>query len=271
MKSFNLKKTAASDAQIADKMLQKNREDMGLDIEAQGTVDRNINTSIPKKDKDNTVPFNKQLDSARNNKDEGSIIEAKMDKAEVEFGERGDSMMPINEESAKICKKKEDDFKKAENSSKKDTDFWDKYTGLSTGKNPITKVVDNIPPSASQLFNKSAKSEAILSSLRDADSMLFHIYATASQEKRELSDIEKQQITDIDSGKMRLFAQAWGTQIEEPPVQQEKEISFDLFEGDNGEGLLCSKEDGKVLKTFPDFEEARRILNEKGVNYDVEF
>jgi len=273
MKAFNLKKTAASDAQIADKMIQENREDMSLDIDAQGVVYRNINTSISKKDNDNTIPFNKQLDAARNNKDEGSIIEAKMDKEEVLFGEKGDSMMPINEESEKFCKKKEDDFKKESDSSKKDTAFWDKYVGISTGENPETKVIDNTPPSASQLFNKSAKSEAILASLRDADAMLFHIYATAAQEKRELNNVENQQITDINSGKMRLFAQTWGTQIEEPPAQQEQqgEISFDLFEGDNGEGLLCSKVDGKVLKKFPDFEKARHILNQKGVSYDVEF
>ena len=102
MKTFNLKKKASSeDFTINEKMLGNNRENMNLSINQQKVVEKNINLSLPVKNKDNTVPFNKQLDAERKNKEEGSIIEAKMDDKIIEVGDKTTAVMPINVETEK--------------------------------------------------------------------------------------------------------------------------------------------------------------------------
>ena len=86
-KTFNLKKMAASgDYVISDKGIEENREKMGLSNNQQGVVNKNINLSLPVKNKDNTVPFNAQLDAERKNAEaEPAITEAHMDQKEVDF------------------------------------------------------------------------------------------------------------------------------------------------------------------------------------------
>ena len=46
-----------------------------------------------------------------------------------------------------------------------------------------------------------------LKSIKDADAMLFHIYATAVKDGRNLNKNEEQQVVDINAGKTRLIAQ----------------------------------------------------------------
>jgi hypothetical protein len=176
---------------------------MDLSNEKQGTTEKNINLSLPVKNKDNTVPFNAQLEAARKKETNQQIIEAKMDDKEVTFGTQEDTMMDINEETQKHVDKKEADFKKAENATDTDTSFWDNFVGKDLEKSP-NKVVANDPDKASQLPNVNASE--IESTLRDADAMIYHIYATAKSEDRDLEDEEKQQLVDIESGKSRYMA-----------------------------------------------------------------
>ncbi len=202
-KKYNLKKKASDTESITDKTIKKNRNEMDISNEKLGTTEKNINLSLPIKNKDNTVPFNVQLDAARKNKIERQIIEAKMDDKEVAFGTQKDSMMDINEETKKYVDKKEADFKAAEKGAKSDTAFWDKYVGVNL-EGEKTKVTKNIPDSDTQLPNKdAAEIEAVL---KDADAMIYHIYATAHSQDRDLKDEEKQQIIDIESGKARFMA-----------------------------------------------------------------
>ncbi len=227
-KTFNLKKMAsAGDYVIGDKSIQENREKMGLSNDQQGVVGKNINLSLPVKNKDNTVPFNAQLDKERKNIEaEPSITEGSMNKKEVNFGDKTEGVMPINIKAEEYNQKHLDDFKKAENSSEKDTAFWDKYVGVQLeGEGQPTKVKDNIPASTSQLQNNPARfsgsgtdtdiedeglnlkvEKMVMASIKDADAMLFHIYATASKEDRNIDKDEQQQITDINAGKTRLMA-----------------------------------------------------------------
>ena len=247
-KTFNLKKMAAAgDYVISDKGIQANREKMGLSNDQQGVVGKNINLSLPVKNKDNTVPFNTQLDKERKNATaEPSITEDHMDKKEVDFkSKEKKQVMDINVESQKYDTKKTEAFKEAE--GKKDTAFWDKYVGVQLeGEGQPTKVKDNIPASASQLQNnpdrfKSEKpSKMVMAAIKDADAMLFHIYATAARANRKLTSNEEQQITDINAGKMRILAD--GFQMV-PPVRRSLEYS-----GKRKDPVV--KQEGKSVRVY---------------------
>jgi hypothetical protein len=129
----------------------------------------------------------------------------------VNFGEKTNGVSPINAKTEEFTQKHEEDFKKAQKNSKNDTEFWDKYVGVQLEEKgrPI-KVDNNVPSSGSQLQNNPDRfkgediTKMVMASLKDADAMLFHIYAKASKEGRELSEDENQQINDICSGKIRL-------------------------------------------------------------------
>ena len=267
MKKFNLKKMASSkDYVISDKSIQENREKMSLSNDQQGVVGKNINFSLPIKDKDNTIPFNAQLEAERKNTEaEPSITEASMDKKEVNFGDKTEGVMPINVKTQEYDKEKTEAFKKAE--GKKNTAFWDKYVGVQLeGEGQPTKVKDNIPASASQLQNnperfkrkgidKDVKEEGlnlkvdkmVMASIKDADAMLYHIYAGAVNSDRTLNKEEKQQIVDINSGKMRLMVQARG------PVNYSEGVK--IYQGQSGKGIV--KENGQVIDTFSSVAEAK--------------
>ncbi len=214
MKKFNLKKQAsAENAVISDKAIQANREKMGHSVDQQGVAEKNINLSLPVKNKDNTVPFNVQLASARKNTEtEPSITEASMDQKEVDFKSKDKKqVMDINVESQDYDNKKTEAFKNAE--GKKDTAFWDKYVGVQLeGDGQPTKVKNNIPGSASQLQNNPARfkgknvEKMVMASVKDADAMLFHIFAKAAKLNRDITDNEKQQVIDINAGKIRILS-----------------------------------------------------------------
>ena len=228
MGKFNLRKQAsATDDTVSDKRLDGNRKDMNLSNEQQGVVEKNVNLSLPIKNKDNTVPFNQQLEAARK-KSPDAIIEAKMSDKIVDFKSKDKKqIMDINVESQKQDDKKTDDFKKAENASKSDTAFWDKYVGVQL-EGKMKNVPGNVPAEGSQLQNKPERfkgdkvDKMVMASLKDADAMLFHIFATASKEGRELTAEEEQQIIDIESGKMRIMALQTV-----PPVRRSLEYSSD--------------------------------------------
>jgi len=214
MVKFNLSKKASTKVYtIADKTLDENRKDMNLSIEQQGVVDKNLNLSMPVKNKDNTIPFNQQLEAERQGESEVAITEAHMDDKEVDFKSKDKKqVMDINAKTQEYDDKKTEAFKKAED--KKDTVFWDKYVGVQLeGDGQPTKTKNNVPASASQLpnnpdrFKGESIDKMVMASIKDADAMLFHIYAQAAKSQRQLSEDEKQQITDINSGKVRLMAQ----------------------------------------------------------------
>jgi len=214
MENKKSEKLASKDPVIGDKSLQENRENMNLSNDQQGVVGKNINLSLTVKDKDNTVPFNVQLDKARKNAEtEPAITEAHMDKKEVDFNSKDKKqVMDINVESQKYDNEKINAHKKAE--GKKDTAFWDEYVGVQLGDNGYpTKVPANRPESISQLQNRPGRfkdtkvEKLVMASIKDADAMIFHIYATAFKNNRDVNKEEEQQIVDINSGKTRLIAQ----------------------------------------------------------------
>ena len=260
MKKFNLKKFAASkDYTITDKSIEEQRNSMGMSNEAQDVVHKNINASLPTKDKDNTVPFNVQLNKTRKNETDFAITEAGMDDKTVAFGEKAKQVSDLNELSESLHIEKEKDFKKAQDASKKDTAFWDKYVGTQLEEKG-KKVDKNVPDSASQLPNNPERhkskeiSKLVSAQLKDADAMLFHIFAIASSEERGLTDKEQQQITDINSGKLRLFAQMV------QPVRRSLEYSPDsdpVIKRDADGVARVYEPDGKAIDEFKSCDEAK--------------
>jgi len=234
MKKFNLRKRASADNVISEKAIQENRENMGHSVSQQGFAEKNINLSLPVKNKDNTVPFNVQLNAARKNAESApSITEYHMDDKEVDFKSKDKvQVMDINIESQEYDNKKTEAFKNAE--GKKDTAFWDKYVGVQLeGEGQPTKVKDNIPASSSQLQNMPERfkgknvDKMVMASIKDADAMLFHIYATATQASRKLTTKEEQQVIDINAGKMRILS------YDRYPPKYPKPSSFTSPDRDN--------------------------------------
>jgi len=260
MKKFNLRKNAnAEQLIISDKGLEKNRNEMNLSNGQQGVIDKNINFSLPIKDKDNTIPFNQQLEASRKNETTVAIIEDRMDDKIVDFSCKDKKQVTdINVETQKYMSEKSEKYKKAEQDSKKDTVFWDKYVGDQL-EGQMKNVDNNIPESASQLQNISNRfkgkkiNKMVMASIKDADAMLFHIYAIATKENRELTTQEHQQITDINSGKIRLLAL---NTVD--PIKRSLEHSSDpIIKEELGGRAGVYEEDGTKIDEFKSCKDAR--------------
>jgi len=215
--NFNLKQ---AQFRINEKMLQDNRDKLDTKaIDDTGNLDWRLKDV--RKDPSGDRTQESRLDDVRMNDNEQPILEAAFDNAKNTLNDlRIDSKdtLPLMDYSVASDVEREKDFKKADQEDKKDrnTEFWDKYIGVQL-TNKKTTITNNTQPS--QLLsnyetredmlkqNKSTKTASILTSLMDADAMLYHIYRTASTEEREISEIEKQQVEDINSGKIRLLAQ----------------------------------------------------------------
>jgi len=275
MKKFNLRKKASAEAAvISDKSIQENREKMGHSVDQQGFAVKNINLSLPVKNKDNTVPFNAQLEAERKNTEaEPSITEASMDKKEVDFNSKDKKqVMDINVGTQKYDDKKTEAFKNAE--GKKNTAFWDKYVGVQLeGDGQPTKIKNNIPGSTSQLQNNPARfkgknvDKMVMAAVKDADAMLFHIYATASKAGRKLTADEEQQVTDINAGKMRVLAEGFQNMV--PPVRRSLEYSGKrkdpTIKKELG-GTARVYENGEAIDEFKSCEEARSNYPESDID-----
>jgi len=283
MAIFNLKKMAGKMGfKNYNKMIEDQTDDMGLEAEAPS---KNVNLKMTVKDKDNTVPFETQLEAARQGDSLLKVTEKALDEEKKVYNDKrtdiwDTDVTAINVETEKYNQEQLKAFSEAQKNDS-ETAFWDKYVGVQM-EGPITKIDNNISDSASQLQNQPDRfkgkeiKKMVMASLKDADAMLFHIHATASKERRELNNIEKQQVIDINSGKIRLIAQIpAGMQpldVPKAPIETNEQIAYDLFEDKKtGEGLLCGKQNDRVLKKFPNFEEARVILKNNGINFDVQF
>lgn len=218
---FNFRKKMAQNM-ISEKSLEEQRENIESCTEDQKVVEKNMNLSIPIKNKDNTIPFNVQMESARTGEEE-AILESKSSSKEVSFGEQKDKKTEIGQKMKDMDNQNQEEYKKAENEQKADTEFWDKYVGVQL-EGPKTTVIKNIPDRASQLPSKKKDAEEIKNFMKDADAMIFHIYATANSNNRELTHNEKQQIIDINASKTRFM-----NDIEEiEPIRRSLEGSQDI-------------------------------------------
>jgi len=257
MKKFNLRKKASTgDFTISDKGLDKNRKNMNLSNDQQGVVGKNINLSLPTKDKDNTIPFNQQLETSRKNKTDVKITEADMDDKIIDFNcKNKKQVMDINVETRKYIDKQSEAYKKAENDSKADTKFWDKYVGVQL-EGTMKKIDNNIPSSSSQLQNINGRFDGekidkmVMASMKDADAMIFHIYALAAMGGRGFTEEEQQQMVDVESGKIRL------AQMVQPIRRSLEHSGFDPIIREE-EGKAGVYENSKKIDEFSDCREAK--------------
>jgi len=242
MSKFNLsKKAAKNDLKNYNTMLEEQTKDKSLTAEVPS---KNINLSMPIKDKDNTITIEGQID--RKSEGKPIVTEKALETSGKVYNDKRDdawdtSVMPINQASEKLDQEKAKSLKAAEN-EKKDTLFWDKYVGVQM-EGEKTTVSRNVPDTGSQLQNNPARfkgekiDKMVSASLKDADAMLFHIYATATQEKRNLTKIEEQQIVDINSGKVRILTALTPQVLDKPQLgrpqrnvdQPQKDITNDLL------------------------------------------
>ena len=232
MVKFNLKMAKTDGYKNYNKMIEDRTKFMDLESEEKS---QNINLKLPVKDKDNTKLTETQLDENRQGKDTLVVAEKALNTSKKLYNNKRQNewdtdVMPINLETEKYHQEKTKAYKAAEDAqkktplwNKKDTAFWDKYINVQMIGKP-TKIDKNV--SNSQLQNQEDRytgltdatnakfDKMVLASLKDADAMLFHIYATASSENRKLNDKEKQMVIDIDSGKHRILAKDFKSTID---------------------------------------------------------
>jgi hypothetical protein len=220
MSGFNLSKVAAKDGtKNYNKMLEDQNKEMGI---AREEDSKNINLSLAKKDQDATATLEKQMDSNRDGKDTLKVTEKAINEENKVYNERRiespENVMAINIAAEAHDLKHQDAYKAAENKEKQDTEFWDKYIGQEI-EGEKTTVDRNVPKTqladAPERFKgldtdvdkviKYKVPDLVKASLRDADAMLFHIYASAKQENRDVNNKEKQMIIDINSFKNRTL------------------------------------------------------------------
>ena len=240
---FNLKKYASKTeySGSTEKRLRDSNNEFNL---ASDDKSGNINYELQKtthKDNDSTVPFEQRLGEARANKSNNTILEKSLDNNDKLFLERRSDkvaklpVIPTAALEAAAQAKNLEAFQKIEKEADKETLFWDKYIGSQMDSDMRTNIMKNNPKS-SQLENNpdrfnglnlplpgnthedNAKSfgkkdevtQMVYASLKDADAMLFHIYATAATQNRVVNELEQNQVNDINSYKTRLLAFANG-------------------------------------------------------------
>tara|TARA_Y100000310_G_scaffold13838_1_gene14140 strand:- start:19674 stop:20357 length:684 start_codon:yes stop_codon:yes gene_type:complete len=218
MTQFNMKKHAKETSyKNYNRMLEERREDFNLEAE-EGPP--NVNQRLTVKDKDNTLLYEGQLEEARTDTRLVITDKALDTEAKVYVDKRNDQwdtdVQCIDKATEAENQKSLKDYKAAEDKQTFDTSFWDEYVGVQL-EGDVTKVKVNTQKS--QLQNKAERFKGldkddakdiadydknkamVFASLKDADAMLFHIYARAISEGREINEREKQIVTDINVGK----------------------------------------------------------------------
>jgi len=238
MGKFNLKKHAEGYIDQVETRLQDQSKSMGIEsTDDSGNYEYRLKET--RKDPSGDETYQKLLEKNRESNSGDEITEAAMNRKDKTINDmevRSDAMenTPLQDYSIPQDKKYEKEFVKAEQSDKRDTEFWDKYVGDQM-LGMTTKIIDNKQPS--QLisnyedrddFNKNVKMAEKVQSLKDADAVLFYIYKKAYMEDREVNEEEKQIIADVNSGKIRIlsenaFPRALPMNIEEEVVGDEED------------------------------------------------
>jgi hypothetical protein len=225
---FNLRKfaqsrAAADTSKPISKQLGDLRKEYGQQPPDEGNTELQLEANSHK-NVDNSVPFNVQLEAARTGT-LTAVTEHQLNKVPTLFNEKRDDrthnkgVTAPNLVAEAYHQEKLKAFNKAQEGQTRDTSFWDDMVGVQLeGGNPITKIVSN--DQYSQLQNQEDRfkglkpdlstskdfNEFVEASFKQADQMIFHIFASAAAESRKITAKEKQQITDINSGKARILA-----------------------------------------------------------------
>lgn len=152
--TFNLKK-AKTDTQISyQKKLQEKRDNMSHQYPDEGITELQFKHNSHK-DKDNTVPFNKQLSENKLGTNNG-VTEKALDQNPDKYNKKRDNTTHNrNAKSQDLVAEsyhqdKLEDYRKAQKGQDRDTSFWDDYVGKQM-IGPKTTIVKN--KQESQLAN----------------------------------------------------------------------------------------------------------------------
>jgi len=273
MKKFNLKKQAEiMDYKNYNKMLGESNKEMNLSSPDTNTeVNLEINPRSSRKNADNELLYEGQLNKSRTKLPEATIAETSLNNSPKVYNDKRldiwDTPITVpNLLSETYDQKKEEDLKKAESEQKRDTEFWDKYVGLQM-EGPETTIINNvqksqlenepsrfrkmnkISPIGPELIDKDKFYKMVTASLKDADAVLFHIYATAEKENRKLNLKEEKMINDINNDKIKIISQ-----LTTPKYTREDEVTI----RQEGNQFIAYNGLGKeIWRTFSE----REILN----------
>ena len=333
---FNAMKKAQKADYPAESMLEDQRDEEDLKAESNtGNIDWMLQRDTHK-DKDNSVPFNKQLEEARagsrNTVTEGSLNEAPKvyNLKRTDKTWRG-NVAPLHLLSEAYDQKKQRAYQAAEKAqANKEKHVADQQVGKQmedkktkvVGKQPDSQLAyepdrfkgvdksmpikEKYPENAKTLSKKEKFNELVTASLKDADAMMFHVYASAAYDKRDLTDREKKIIADINEAKSRIMTSAakvaqfddygdydegvdamdWGQddfnvweenqvfkdealEREEAMLADSGGIGLTIQPSDSGEGFDIVDEDGDYVGHYPSAQAAKEDYPEADVEEPV--
>lgn len=240
-KKFNLSKIPTKRAEIISekRIMEMNKEMKNDAIDDSGSYEYRLRDG--RKYPEGDAISEKQLVEKRINASSAGITEYELNNKKDTINDmrvRSDEtnntpLMDYSKEAENKCAEK---FSKENKKDKRDTSFWDDNVGQQM-IGETTKIVAN--DQSSQLisnyesrkeFNKKLKmAKTTLKTLKDADAMLYSLYRKSVDEHRELTDVEKQIVTDVNSGKIRVLSQFKpdGEFSEEMLAQDEKSEELD--------------------------------------------
>ena len=178
---FNLKK--AEHAKPIEKYLRDSNEKGGLSVEKNpGNYDWLLQQKS-RKDKDNSVAYNKQLAEARTGTNDAIVEKALNQNPKLYLDKRNDKLLnsPIKATdlmSEAYDQKEAKAYSKFQTGESRDTSFWDDYVGEQM-MGPITKIVKN--KQNSQLGNDPSR-------FKDLDETMPIAESQAENAKRSKED-----------------------------------------------------------------------------------
>ena len=285
---FNLKKHAA-DPKLYEKLLIDNNEGHGIsEVKNPGNYDWLLQKNH--KNKDNTVHYQKQLESTRTGEGKKATIDRKLDDDKKVYNLRrtdkafANPIPHVNFVQEAWDQKMYEAHRTAEDPDR-DTMFWDKFVGSDVKDSQKHKIPNNKQKSQLQNhpdrfkgldktmpINESYQKDQstwtkedkvykmVTASLKDADAMLFQLFAKAKVEDREVTDNEQQMVTDINAAKTRILGFLNGD-IKQRFIVAEKKGGADIYTVYE-RFFEKNKEDLKLkesqLEVFTDIKEAKK-------------
>jgi len=292
MKAFNLNKQAKHDYTTTEKMLNqynKDNNNKSPDMITDMTLGEN-----GRKNADNTVPLDTQISKVMPPVKQDVILESHLNKDKKGMNDKRLGIWDTDVSTYALLSEAYDQRKLRAfndvNKEKRDTSFWDKYVGQQLDGEKTTIVSNrqnsqlennpkrfdgistkgNIVENVKKFVTKQDFDKMVSASVKDADSMLFHIYANSFSESRELTNKEKQIIKDINAGKLRKFCQKakWmdisdlsfeGLAGEKPQEEpwQETPVEYDDITIRQENGQVVVYEDDIPIDKYPSVREAK--------------
>ena len=280
----NHKKADKGDPKHYDQMLVEKTKPHKFTPDKPGTID----WLLQKKEhraKDTNVPWETQLGADRDGEDHPGTLEAKMDQNKQVYNLRRTDKayanpVPQPQGIAEAHDQKHYEVvRKAEGAQDQETMFWDKYVGVDVSDSVKKKVPSNNHKSQLQnhpdrfkswrksmpvnekmqedekSFRKEDKIyDMVTASLKDADAIVFQLFAKAALEERELNDQEKQQLSDVNSAKARLLAFINGDTKQQFVVASKDE--FKVWERSFGDTHECKDQELESFSTLDDAQKA---------------